>query len=299
MKTLSNIVEGMFTSGVHEGMFDIDDIVDRGFIESKFDDHWERNRQKVITSIEGDTIIFDFSKHSSNYNRLELSIFDEIDCKKEGFKKIIVKDEGGSGSLTTMVYGGEKMLDGKKNFVQEIHFEFNGVTEFTDEFALQVKNIKIYCEKAGGERTTLIPKNFEGCEFYCETAVVDFAGDDRLKFDIDCENLLIIHDAKKEDWPVWPELTNMELVMVRNKSYKTTVENMWGLRIHPKDKFWINFPGRTGAQVFNEFIKNHFSKLKYKKFKIDFCHAWGYGDHWHEYIDCNGRTWSCVYYGRW
>ena len=287
MKTLKQITEGMF---------DVDDGVDEVSKELGFDAYWKRIRQNVETTIEDGTIIFDFTNHISGSNIADFTIFDQINCKSVGFKKIIIRDNKGSKSLNTILRAGDKILDGRKNFVEELYLEINGRPEFTDRFASQIQNVKIYSDWAGNEeRTTLIPEYYKGCEFYCKTAFVDFADDKRLEFDIDCDYLYIIHDYERG---VWPELTNMEIVQISDRSYKEKIETMRGLLKYPKEKFFINFPGRSGAQVFNEFIKNHFSKLKYNKLKIDYCKTHGYGNWWHEYIDCNGRTWTCVYYGR-
>lgn len=287
MKTLKHIIEGLF---------DVENIADEVGEDLGFDAHWKRVKQNVVTTIEGDTIVFDFSGHVG-YNKVDLSIFDQINCKSVGYKKIIIRDNKSSRNLKTEILAGNLTLDGKRNFVEELHLDIKGMPEFTDRFASQIQNVKIYSDWVGDrERTNLLPEYYKGCEFFCKTAFVDFAGDEKLEFDINCDNLYIIHDADRADWP---ELTNMELVKIKDKSYKEKVEKMWDLRMFPKEKFFINFPGRTGAQVFNEFIKNHFSKLKYEKIKIDYCKIRGYGDYWHEYIDCNGRTWTCVYYGRW
>lgn len=287
MKTLKHIAEGMF---------DVDDTVDQVDKDDSFEGYFKKKRINCTSSIEGNKLTLDFSEQPG-YVRVDFKVFDKMDLRKSGIDQLIIKGTNDNTCFILWCEESSGVIDGKKGFVKDVYIEGH-VQEISGSLGDKLKNTTLHSRFFGDkERDQVRAGLFDGCSFVCESIWVNFKGTEKCTFDIDCKNLNIIHNAERD---VWPELTDMTLVMVRDKDFKTKAENMWDLltSAFPRDKFWINFNGRSGADVYKEFLRNHFSKVKFDKLKIDFCKNRGYGNYWHVFINCNGRTWSSTYYGR-
>ena len=288
MKTLNSIVEGFFD--------DADDSLDQLGKENSIEKFFEDKRIKCKIDVDKNKMILDFSEEPG-YVHVDFKVFDRMNFTGTGINQIIIKGKSDNTQFILHCDHSSGFIDGKKGFVEDLYIE-GTIYEINGSLGAKLRNTTLHSRFFGNNRLDQIKAGwFDGCSFECDSIWVDFAGNEKCTFDIDCKNLNIIHNEETESWP---ELTDMTLVMARDKSFRTEAEGMWDLRTSafPKDKFWINFNGRSGAEVYKEFFKNHFSKVKFDKLKIDYCKNRGYGNYWHVYINCNGKTWSSTYYGR-
>ena len=291
MKRLNNVIEGLFSPDLDRAAFELE-------IKEILND------EGLEVIIENDSIILDFD--NARWSSLNCYLLKDIDFKQYGITKMYLKNQS-----SAQIRCDEKcVLDSKKGWVDELHINDRGCTLIDRSLGPCIKNTKIYKDTVGSTLpwTTIMSSwGFDGCEFICDKIYCDMDEDKSCQFKVDCEKLIIFHDNntyhKQED--DFREFIGAEVVNARDKKVpKRTIEKMSDLGnwanhiIWSDDRYWINFK-ESGATVLKKFLKRYFKyPPKYKKFSIDYCVNSGYGDHWHTFINCNGRTWSCILYGR-
>lgn len=314
MKTLKHIAEGMFadsihegsnTHGIREGMFDIDNNLDKIGRESIILQHFEKEDiyKNLKFWIEKDVLFMNFDERSEASMNFYLA-FNGIDFKALGVNKIkIVSDK----PYPRFEMWGEKdeIVDSRKGFVKEIEidgdlsFDYNNV----NRRGWGLRNVRIKAKQVGAKelRTALWSNGWNGCEFECDGMYVALIGEEKAQFKINCKDLRIIRESYSPWGGKLEIFHDMEAVEIKDKSNRIKAEDLLDLKSkwYRQGTCWLNFEGRKGVDVYKEFEKEYFPKgFETKRFSIDFCETVGRGNYWHLYMNCNGRTWTCAYYGR-